>query len=285
MKSQRASIIRCSWSLVLLLGLTAAAFPQAANPVPVEQRKKVQELSIRNATDKAVSYEIAPAVDGGIRIKKLIGPGVVHRFPGTVDRDVFFVSAGRKLSYRINAGHPYAFRYDENGKLDFYQASHGWSDVVDLAPYLPTPMPVVDRMLALAGVNASSVVFDLGCGDGRIVIEAAKKYGARGVGVDLDAELVQTARAKVRIEGVDKRVEIRMEDATKTDVRSATVVALYLLPESNELLRDRLEKQLRPGSLVVCHNYRIKGWEAREIKTDSLQTEDGQTHDIFLYRR
>ena len=284
MTRTRASITRRSLSLVLLLGLAASAFPQATSPVPVEQRKKVQELTIRNATEKAVSYEIAPAVDGGIRIKKLITPGAVHRFPGNVDRDVYFTSAGRKLSYRINAGHPYAFRYDENKNLDLYQASHGWSDVVDLAPYLPTPMPVVDRMLALAGVNAKSVVFDLGCGDGRIVIEAAKKYGARGVGVDLDAELVQTARAKTRIEGVEKLVEIRMEDATKTDVRGATVVALYLLPESNELLRDRLEKQFRPGSIVVCHNYRVKGWEAREFKTDSLQTEDGQTHEIFLYR-
>jgi SAM-dependent methyltransferase len=285
MRHSRSSFLRCSLSLVWLLGLASAALPQATNPVPVEQRKKVQELTIRNATDKPVSYEIAPAADGSRRIKKLIPPGVIHSFPGAFDRDVFFVSAGRNLSYRINAGHPYAFRYDENQRLDLYQASHGWSDVVDLAPYLPTPMPVVDRMLALAGVKGTSVVYDLGCGDGRIVIEAAKKYGARGVGVDLDAELVQTARAKARIEGVEKLVEFRMEDATKTDLRSATVVTLYLLPESNELLRDRLEKQLRPGALVVCHNYRIKGWENREIKTDSLQTEDGQTHEVFLYRR
>ncbi|MCJ7611212.1 MAG: SAM-dependent methyltransferase, partial [Candidatus Aminicenantes bacterium] len=90
---------------------------------------------------------------------------------------------------------------------------------------------------------------------------------------------------KAVIAGVERLVEFRMEDATRTDLSPATVVTLYLLPESNELLRDRLERLLRPGSVVVSHNYSITGWETKQVKLETLKTEDGQTHDIFVYRR
>ncbi len=284
MTSKRALALR-GCILIVLLWAGHSAFSFQTSAVPEVQKKKQEELTIRNATKRTIAYEIAPAVGGGLRFKKTITPGVVHRFPGVIDRDIFFLSGDKKLTYRLNAGHPYSFRYDENQNLDLFQASHGWTDVVDLAPFVPTPMPVVDRMLALAQVNKNSVVFDLGCGDGRIIIAAAKEYGARGVGVDLDAELIQTARAKAKIEGVENLTEFRMEDATRSDIRAATVVALYLLPESNELLRDKLEQQLKPGSIVVSHNYRIKGWEARELQSETVKTEDGQEHQIFLYRR
>lgn len=276
-------VVLCA--LLVWMAKPALAFQAQTATVPLAQRKKQDELTIRNSTKQSIDYRISVAGEGGAPIAKTIAPGVIHRFPGTTARDVFFRSSGRDVSYRLDAGRPYAFRYDENGKVDLYQASHGWEDVVDLAPFLPTPMPVVERMLAMAGVNKDSVVFDLGCGDGRIVIAAAKEYKAHGVGIDLDPELLQTARAKAKLEGVEGLVEFHQEDATKTDVRRATVVTLYLLPESNELLRDRLEQQLKPGSLVVCHNYKIKGWEKKEIKTESLATDDGQTHQVFLYRR
>jgi SAM-dependent methyltransferase len=271
--------------LVILVVVGALIWFGALGCSPAAQKAKPQSLTIRNSTDRTVQYEIAPAVSGARRIKKTIEPGVIHRFPGTTDRDVFFRSAGRDMSYRLNAGHPYAFRYDENQNLDLFQASHGWSDLADLAPYVPTPQPVVDRMLALAHVDRDSVVYDLGSGDGRIVITAAKTYGARGVGIELDPMLIQTARAKAKIEGVEKLVEFRMEDATRSDFRAATVVTLYLLPESNEILRGRLEQQLRPGSLVVSHNYSIPGWESKQILLETVKTDDGQEHDIYLYRR
>jgi SAM-dependent methyltransferase len=284
MRSLR-SLALCGCALIALLWVAPSAWPAQTSHAPDIQNRKQDELTIRNATQQTIAYEIVSVGEGGARYTKTIAPGVVHRFPGSVDRDIFFESSGKKLSYRLNAKHPYAFRYDENQRLDLYQASHGWTDVVDLAPFLPTPMPVVERMLALAHVNANSVVYDLGCGDGRIVIAAAKEYKAHGVGVDLDAELIQTARAKAKLEGVENLTQFRMEDATRTDVSRATVVALYLLPESNELLRDRLERQLKPGSIVVSHNYRIKGWEAKEFGSDTVKTEDGQEHMIFLYRR
>jgi SAM-dependent methyltransferase len=267
--------------LALIIGL-AALSSAAAQTVSEEAR---QELTIRNTTDRVVIYDIISAVAGGKKTRKALAPNAIDRIPGRADQDIFFRSGDRDLSYRLNAGRPYAFRYDENRNMDIYEASHGRTDVADLAPYLPTPLPVVDRMLAMAQVKRTDVVFDLGCGDGRIVIAAAKKYGARGVGIELDPELIRSAKAQARLDGLERQVSFRLEDATKTDLRQATVVALYLLPESNRILRPRLEEQLRPGALVVSHNYKIPGWEAKEIKLEVVKTEDGEEHKIYLYRR
>lgn len=247
--------------------------------------QKQPELTIRNSTKAAVSYEIAAVAPGAIKIKKTLPPGEIHRFPGDADRDIYFKSAGTDKTYRLTAHRPYAFRYDETRNLDIYEASHGRTDVADLAPFVPTPLPVVDMMLDLAKIKETDVVYDLGCGDGRIVIAAAKKYGAHGVGIELDPNLIRAAQAGAKVEGVERLVEFRKEDATKADIRKATVVALYLLPESNEILRDRLEQQLRPGSIVVSHNYRIPGWENKEVRTITVKTDDGQEHQIFLYHR
>ncbi|MBI3061934.1 MAG: class I SAM-dependent methyltransferase, partial [Deltaproteobacteria bacterium] len=127
-------------------------------------------------------------------------------------------------------------------------------------PFVPTPMEVVDRMLEMAEVNRGDVVYDLGSGDGRIVIRAAKKYGARGVGIEMDAQLVELSRKKAREEGVSHLVEFRVEDALKTDVSSATVVTLYMLPWFNAKMRPIFEQQLTPGARVVAHDYDIEGW-------------------------
>lgn len=267
--------------LALVIGL-AALSSAAAQTVSEEAR---QELTIRNTADRVVIYDIAPADSRGKKIRKALNSNAIDRIPGRADQDIFFRSGGKDLSYRLDAGRPYAFRYDENRNIDIYQASHGRTDVADLAPYLPTPLPVVDRMLAMAQVKKTDVVFDLGCGDGRIVIAAAKKYGARGVGIELDPELIRSAKAQARLDGLERQVSFRLEDATKTDLHQATVVALYLLPESNRILRARLEEQLRPGAFVVSHNYKIPGWEAKEIKLEVVKTEDGEEHKIYLYRR
>lgn len=127
-------------------------------------------------------------------------------------------------------------------------------------PYEPTPPGVVKAMLALAAVKPGDVVYDLGCGDGRIVIEAAK-LGARGVGVDLDPERIQEARANARAARVEDRVELVEGDLFETDVRRATVVMLYLWPDVNLRLRPRLLAQLRPGSRVVSHAHGMGDWK------------------------
>ncbi len=127
-------------------------------------------------------------------------------------------------------------------------------------PYEPTPPDVVRAMLRLAEVGARDVVYDLGCGDGRIVVEAAK-LGARGVGVDLDPDRIAEARANARAAGVQARVELVEGDLFQTDVSPATVVMLYLWPDVNLRLRPRLLAQLRPGSRVVSHLHDMGDWK------------------------
>jgi SAM-dependent methyltransferase len=127
--------------------------------------------------------------------------------------------------------------------------------------YVPTPPEIVDRMLDVANVRIGDVVYDLGCGDGRMVIAAAKKYGTRGVGVDLDPARIREARANAKQAGVESLVTFKVEDLFQTDLREATVVLLYLLPELNRRLKPKLFAQLQPGARVVSHDWDMgKDW-------------------------
>ena len=133
--------------------------------------------------------------------------------------------------------------------------------------FVPSPREVVDAMLELAGVKKTDVVYDLGCGDGRIVIEAAKRFGARGVGIDIDPDRIREARENARKAGVEKLVTFRNEDLFKADFHDATVVALFLKWNYNRKLRPTLWQQLRPGTPVVSHEHDFgDDWKpAREV--------------------
>jgi len=128
------------------------------------------------------------------------------------------------------------------------------------APYVPTTRSVVREMLRVAGVSEGDVVYDLGSGDGRIPIMAAKEFGARGVGIEIDPDLVEKARTKAKMAGVADRVEFRRGDLFKTDLSDATVVTLYLWPEINVKLRPKLLRQLDPGDRIVSHDFRMGDW-------------------------
>jgi len=130
-------------------------------------------------------------------------------------------------------------------------------------PYEPSSPEIVQAMLRLAGVRAGDVVYDLGCGDGRIVIEAAR-LGARGVGVDLDPQRIREARANARAAGVEARVEFAEGDLFEADVRPATVVMLYLWPEVNLRLRPKLLGELRPGARVVSNTHDMGAWRPQQ---------------------
>lgn len=128
-------------------------------------------------------------------------------------------------------------------------------------PYVPTSEAVVEAMLALAKVTKNDLVYDLGCGDGRIVVTAAKKYGARGVGIDIDPQRIREANENARKSGVADRVRFIQNDLFKSDFSDATVVTLYLLPAVNLKLRPQLMKQLKPGTRIVSHAFDMGDWK------------------------
>ncbi|HEY9737375.1 MAG TPA: methyltransferase domain-containing protein [Trichocoleus sp.] len=131
--------------------------------------------------------------------------------------------------------------------------------------YVPTPQPVVDEMLRLAQVQPDDVVYDLGSGDGRIVITAAERYGIEGVGIDIDPERIREANENAARAGVADQVEFRQEDLFETDFSEATVVTLYLLPELNLRLRPKLLTELEPGTRIVSHDFDMGNWEPDQV--------------------
>ena len=154
-----------------------------------------------------------------------------------------------------------------------------WTD--GEVPFVPTPPEVVDRMLEMAQVKSGDVIYDLGSGDGRIVIQAAKRYGVKGVGIEIDAELVQRAKNNAFKEKVEHLVEFRLQDALTVDISPATVVTLYMLPEFNAKLRPIFEKQLKPGSRVVSHDFEIQGWVPDKV--DRIKGDVFHDHTILLF--
>jgi precorrin-6B methylase 2 len=148
---------------------------------------------------------------------------------------------------------------------------------VEQAPFITTPEEVLERMLALAGTGPADFVVDLGSGDGRIVIAAARGFGARGLGVDLDARLVALSRDNARAAGVSDRVAFEQRDVLLTDLRNATVVTLYLLPSIIDRLQPKLLDELRPGSRIVSHAFAMVGWKPDRMETLRLtKRHDGQ---------
>ncbi len=143
-------------------------------------------------------------------------------------------------------------------------ANLGRSDLPARAPdvpYVPTPQGVVDGMLELAGVKPGDMLYDLGSGDGRIVVTAAKRYGVRGVGIDINPERIREAEENARRAGVRNLTEFREQDLFKADIGEATVVTMYLLPSVNNRLKPKLLRDLKPGTRIVSHAFDIEGWE------------------------
>jgi SAM-dependent methyltransferase len=141
-------------------------------------------------------------------------------------------------------------------------------------PFVRTPQKIVNRMLELADVSENDVVYDLGSGDGRIPITAAQTFGAEGVGIEIKPDLVQKARRRATVAGVDDQVEFRQGDLFEADISEATVVTLYLLPDVNTRLRPKLFEELEPGTRVVSHGFDMDDWEADEVV---------QVQDTYLY--
>jgi SAM-dependent methyltransferase len=144
-------------------------------------------------------------------------------------------------------------------------------------PFEPTPPYIVDEMLKLAGVRKGDVVYDLGCGDGRIVIGAAQRFGARGVGIDIDPQRIKESLGNARAAGVLDRVSFRNEDLFEADIAQATVVTLFLWPEVNLKLRPKLWRDLKPGTRVVSYYWDMGDWAPEK------QVDVKNGHSVYLW--
>lgn len=148
-----------------------------------------------------------------------------------------------------------------------------------LAPYVASPAKVVDRMLELANIRPGETVYDLGCGDGRILIEAVQRYRAKAVGIEISPKIAAEARAHIKRAGVSKSATVIEGDLLQADLTGADVVTIYLATSLNEELRPRLEKFLKPGARVVSHDYAVPGWKPKQV----VLADGRQKHNIYLY--
>lgn len=151
-----------------------------------------------------------------------------------------------------------------------------------LGRFDPSPIEIAERMLQLASVTRDDVVYDLGSGDGRIVILAARRYGARGVGVEINPQLVWFSRQEATRQQVEHLVTFFHADALTANVSAATVVTLFLTPQANLLLRPKLQRELRPGARVVSHEHHMGDWAPERV--DRVRAKSGIIHTLYLWR-
>jgi len=151
----------------------------------------------------------------------------------------------------------------------------------NLAPNVGSPEHAVDKMLEVANLKPGEVIYDLGCGDGRILIAAASKYKARGVGIEISDHLARTAAERVKKAGLQGQIKIIHGDFMKTDLSDANVVTLYLATAANDTLRPNLERYLKPSTRVVSYDYPIPGW--KPIETSETERRSSAVHTIYLY--
>ncbi len=151
----------------------------------------------------------------------------------------------------------------------------------NLAPFVPTPETVVEKMLEVADLRPGDTLYDLGCGDGRILFVAAQKFKAKAVGVELSKRLVATTTAKAAELGLQDQVQVVEGNLLEVDIGPADVVTLYLLRLSNERLKPKLRKQLKPGARVVSHDYEIMGWKPERVEKILAHQRE---HTIYVYR-
>jgi predicted RNA methylase len=155
-----------------------------------------------------------------------------------------------------------------------------------IAPFVPSPPSVVEFMLKLADLRAGEVLFDMGSGDGRTVIMAAKSFGARGVGIELREDLAKKALGSIHENGLDNRVTIINDDMFNVNLTSADVVYLYLTTSANEKIKNKLERDLRKGARIVSHDYEVIGWRPAKIENFVENPQLGYpSHTIYLYRK
>jgi hypothetical protein len=155
-----------------------------------------------------------------------------------------------------------------------------------LAPYFPTPPIVVEKMLTLGELRAGELHYDLGSGDGRVVMMAAQKFGARSVGFEIEPKLFEESRAEIRRLGLQNLASILQQDLLTADFSKPDLITVYLLPEGNRKLAPLMESQMRRGARIVSHDFSFREWKAEQTVTLDVEVDvDGLLHTLYLYRR
>jgi uncharacterized protein (TIGR03000 family) len=264
--------VRVGLSLSLVLCYTTAALSQTS-----AKEGKPAQLRVKLPANAKLSIDEQPT--------KASGPERLFVTPP--------LQEGKTFAYTLKWTYP-------SGKILMVRmiivnCAAGKETVVDLRPgskdnesswisYVPTPDVVVDKMLEMAELSARDVIFDLGCGDGRIVATAAKKFGAKGVGIDIDPERIRDSHETVKNAKVENLVEIRQGDALKVpDLSRATVVTTYMLYEFQKKLSPILKKELAPGTRIVAHDFELPADEWTPERTVTVQGPDHE-HVLYLYR-
>jgi uncharacterized protein (TIGR03000 family) len=255
--------------LVIGLFLTLPAFVAGQRPA-----EKPAYLLIYMPADARLEIEGTPTKQTG-EVRRFVSPPLPVGKSFTYTLKVIHSDSGRGV---VRMGTTQV-RGGEETTLDLRA---GKDELTSQIIYVPTPQEVVDKMLEMAQVTKDDIVYDLGCGDGRIVVTAAKKFGARGVGVDIDPERIKEGLTNVKDAQVEKLVEIRQGDALKVDdISRATVVMLYMLPEFQTKLQPILEKHLKPGTRVVAHDYPLPDW--KPLKVEDMESSYSQ-HTLYLFK-
>ena len=172
----------------------------------------------------------------------------------------------------------WAFLFVVSAPAQWIQPPRSAAEPRKLAPYVVSPISVVDKMLNAANLRRGEVLYDLGCGDGRIVLAAAKDFGARAVGVEISDSLAKRAREQAQTLGLQDQVKIITGDMLAVDLSQANVVSLYLMTEANDTLRPKLERELKPGARVVSLEFKMRGW-----KPSHVEKVDNHNHAYMIY--
>jgi uncharacterized protein (TIGR03000 family) len=251
----------------LVLLFTLALVPAVHSQAP-DQKERRAFLNVRLYPDAKLTVDGQPTGQNGERRRFYSPP----------------LAAGKHYSYTLVAEWMPGNNYETWTVTRTVSVEPGKTTEVDLRKpdvkqgdklfirYVPTPPEIVTAMMKLAGVGKEDVVYDLGCGDGRLVIAAVRDFGAKsGVGVDLDPKRLEEARRNAQEAGVEKQIELRKENVLHVkDLSKATVVMLYLSDDLNELLRPILEKQLKPGARIVSHRFRMGDWKPDKTETHTV---------------
>jgi SAM-dependent methyltransferase len=244
----------------------------------------IGSITLHNTLDRPFAFLSKPLNEDVQPKKQTLAAGECVGFSGNFHVEITLLPESLCLIYWLFPGERYVVRDIGDDGDRIFKMVHGDASAVSLAPHVPTPDFVIERILELTGVFSESVVYDLGCGDGRVLIRAAEKYGIEGVGVDIDPHLIKQARKAASAAGVASRVRFFTRDIFKTDLSKATLVYLYLFPDSLNLLRPYLEDNLKKGTMVACFSFAIPGWEEKLVAQHKIEGDFIIPKIIYIYR-